>query len=144
MNITEIKNDKTDFHVKVTIPSKEISSEIEKELAKLAKDAKIDGFRVGKVPTSFLEKKYGASLRAEAVKNKIVKAIGDITKDKNLRVLMDPEVEDIIDEENKDLEFIIKYQLFPEITIPDFKSISIEKPILELKKKKRKENVTSI
>jgi len=135
MNITEIKNDKTDFHVKVTIPSKEISSEIEKELAKLAKDAKIDGFRVGKVPTSFLEKKYGASLRAEAVKNKIVKAIGDITKDKNLRVLMDPEVEDIIDEENKDLEFIIKYQLFPEITIPDFKSISIEKPILELKDK---------
>jgi len=135
MNITEIKNDKTDFHVKVTIPSKEISSEIEKELDKLAKDAKIDGFRVGKVPTSFLEKKYGASLRAEAVKNKIVKAIGDITKDKNLRVLMDPEVEDIIDEENKDLEFIIKYQLFPEITIPDFKSISIEKPILELKDK---------
>ena len=65
MNITEIKNDKTDFHVKVTIPSKEISSEIEKELAKLAKDAKIDGFRVGKVPTSFLEKKYGASLRAD-------------------------------------------------------------------------------
>ena len=48
---------------------------------------------------------------------------------------MDPEVEDIIDEENKDLEFTLKYQLFPEITMPDFKSISIEKPILELKDK---------
>ena len=42
MNITEIKNDKTDFHVKVTIPSKEISSEIEKELARLAKIPLLD------------------------------------------------------------------------------------------------------
>ena len=57
MNITEIKNDKTDLHLKVNIPSKEISAEIEKELARLSKDAKIDGFRVGKVPTSFLKKK---------------------------------------------------------------------------------------
>lgn len=144
MNITEIKNDKSDFHVKVTIPSKEISSEIEKELARLAKDAKIDGFRVGKVPTSFLEKKYGASLRAKAVKNKIVKAIGEITKDKNLRVLMDPEVEDIIDEENKDLEFTVKYQLFPEITMPDFKNISIEKPILDLKDKDIDEQIEKL
>jgi len=121
MNITEIKNDKTDLHLKVNIPSKEISAEIEKELARLSKDAKIDGFRVGKVPTSFLKKKYGDSLRAEAVKNKIVKAIGDITKDRNLRVLMEPEIEDIIDEESKDLEFTLKYQLFPEVIIPDFK-----------------------
>ncbi|WPX98645.1 Trigger factor [Candidatus Megaera polyxenophila] len=135
MNITEIKNDKTDLHLKVNIPSKEISAEIEKELARLSKDAKIDGFRVGKVPTSFLKKKYGDSLRAEAVKNKIVKAIGDITKDRNLRVLMEPEIEDIIDEESKDLEFTLKYQLFPEITIPDFKNIAIEKPVLELKDK---------
>ena len=45
------------------------------------------------------KKKYGDSLRAEAVKNKILKAIGDITKDRNLRVLMEPEIEDIIDEE---------------------------------------------
>ncbi len=135
MKITEIKNDDTDLHVRVTIPSKEVASEVDKELAKLAKDAKIDGFRVGKVPTSFLKKKYGISLRADAVRNKIIKAIGDITKDKNLRAIGDPEVDDIKNEENKDLEFTLKYQLLPEITMPDFKKISIEKPVLELKDK---------
>jgi trigger factor len=135
MKITEIKNANTDLHLRVTIPSKDLSSEVDRELAKLAKSAKIDGFRVGKVPTSFLKKKYGISLRADAVRNKIVKAISDITKDRKLRVFTDPEIEDIKNEENKDLEFTLKYQLIPEVTMPDFKKISIEKPVLELKDK---------
>lgn len=135
MKTTELKNDSTDFHVKVTIPAKEIASEIEKELAKLAKTAKLDGFRVGKVPASVLQKKYGLALRSDAVKNKIMKAMSDIAKDKDLRILMDPEVSDLKSEENKDLEFTLKYQLLPEISMPDFKKIAIEKPILEVKDK---------
>ncbi len=135
MNITEIKNDKTDFHAKVIIPSKEISSEIDKELSKLAKSAKIDGFRVGRAPISFLRKKYELSLRTDVVRGQIVKAISDVTKDRNLRVFTDPEVDEIKNEENKDLEFTLKYQLLPEITMPDFKKISIEKPVLDLKDK---------
>ncbi|MFK7968350.1 MAG: trigger factor [Rickettsiaceae bacterium] len=135
MKITEIKNDNTDLHVRVTIPSQEVSTEVDQELTKLSKSAKIDGFRVGKVPISFLKKKYDVSLRADAVKNKIIKTISDLTKDRNLKIATDPEVEDIKNEENKDLEFTLKYQLLPEVNMPDFKKISIEKPILELKDK---------
>ena len=57
--------------------------------------------------------------------------IKDITKDKNLRVLMDPEVTDLKNEIGSDLEYVLKYQLLPEITMPNFKNITVEKPILE-------------
>lgn len=135
MNITELKNDSTSFHVKVTISAKDLGAEIEKELAKLSKTAKMDGFRAGKVPPTVLKKKYGLALRTDAVRNKISKAMDDITKDKNLRIVMDPELTDIVNEENKDLEFTLKYHLLPEIKMPDFKKISLEKPVLELKDK---------
>ena len=135
MNITEIKNDNDDFHVKVIIPAAKINSEVEKELAKIAKTVKIDGFRAGKVPLPFLKKKYGLSVRSDAVKNSIIKAMSDVTKDKNLRTFSEPDVADIKNEEGKDLEFTLKYQLLPEISMPDFKKISIEKPILKIEDK---------
>ncbi len=133
MNITELKKTSTDLHVKVNVPVKDIELDIEKELKDLTKTARIDGFRVGKVPASILKKKYGASLRADVVKNKITNAINEVVKDKNLRILTEPEIDDLKNEENKDLEFILKYQLIPEIPMPDFTKISIEKPVLELK-----------
>jgi trigger factor len=144
MNITELKHDTTDFHVKVTVPAKEISAETEKELGKLAKTAKLDGFRVGKVPASVLQKKYGHALRSDAVKNKIMQAMKDVVKDKNLRILTDPEVDDLKNEEGKSLEFTLKYQLLPEIPMPDFKKISIEKPVLEIKDKQIDEQMEKL
>ena len=57
MKIVELKKDKTEFHVKVTIPAKDITSLVDNELAKIAKTAKMDGFRVGKVPSKILKKK---------------------------------------------------------------------------------------
>ena len=144
MDITEIKNNDTEFHVRVTIPVKEVNSKVEQELANMARTAKIDGFRIGKVPVSFLKKKYGASIRADVVKNKVVKAINEIKNNKNLRVLLDPEIDNITNEESKDLAFTLKYQLLPEITIPEFKKISIEKPILELKDKDIDEQLESL
>lgn len=135
MKITELKNDATNFHAKVVIPSKEIDVEVEKELAKLAKTAKLDGFRVGKVPASVLKKKYSEHLRVDAVRNTIVKAIGNVSKNQNLRTITDPEVDDLKNEEGKDLEFVLKYELLPEIPMPDFKTITIERPVLEVQDK---------
>lgn len=135
MKINEIKNNSTDLHIRVTIPFQEISYEINQELDKLAKNAKVDGFRVGKVPIILLQKKYGNSLHEEAVRNKIIKAISDIKKDRSLKVFIEPKIEDIKNEENKDLEFTIKYQLLPNINMLDLKKVSIDKPVLNLEDK---------
>ena len=144
MKITEIKNDNNDLHLRVTILLEELSSEVDLELAKLSKTAKIDGFRVGKVPISFLKKKYAVSLRAEAANRKIVKAISDVTKDRNLRSFTDPDIEDVKNEDGGDLEFTLKFQLIPEISMPDFKKISIEKPVFDLKDKDLDEQIEKL
>lgn len=135
MKIVELKKDKTEFHVKVTIPAKDITSLVDNELAKIAKTAKMDGFRVGKVPSKILKKKYSASIKSDITRDKINYAINDCIKKHNLNIAIDPDISDVVNEEGKDLEFTLKFELLPEISLPDFKKISIERPELDVTKK---------
>lgn len=135
MKITELKNSKTEYHATITFPEKEVSELVAKELAVVAKTAKMNGFRVGKVPAAVLKKKYLSSVQADIARNKINSTIDEIIKKNNLNISMDPAIENLINEEGKALEFTLKFELLPEIKMPDFKKISIEKAKLEVSKK---------
>lgn len=144
MNIAELKNDKTEFHAKVTIPVNSITGEIDQELKGIAKTAKMDGFRVGKVPTHILKKKYTSSIRADIVRKKINSTIDELIKKNNLNVAMDPAIEDLENEDDKDLAFTLKFELLPEIKLPEFKKIAIEKPVMEVSEKDINEQINRI
>ena len=144
MNIAELKNDKTEFHAKVTIPVNSITGEIDQELKGIAKTAKMDGFRVGKVPTHILKKKYASSIRADIVRKKINSTIDELIKKNNLNIAMDPAIEDLENEDDKDLAFTLKFELLPEIKLPEFKKIAIEKPVMKVSEKDINEQINRI
>ena len=144
MSIAELKNDKTEFHAKVTIPVHHITSEIDKELKDIAKTAKMDGFRAGKVPTHILKKKYASSIRADIVRKKINSTIDELIKKNNLNIAIDPVIEDLENEDDKDLAFTLKFELLPEIKLPEFKKITIEKPVMEVTEKDIDEQINRI
>lgn len=130
MQVTELKNEGLDFEVKVVLPSAKISDEIQKELSNLAKRAKLDGFRVGKAPASIVSKKYGPSVRSDVVQKEISHAVQHVLAEHKIKPFGEPRLEDLRNEENKDLEFILKFELLPDIQLPDFKGISITRPRL--------------
>lgn len=144
MKIEELKNNKTEFHAKVTIPEKGITAEIDKELKEVAKTAKMDGFRVGKVPAHILKKKYAPSMKADIVRKKVNSSIDELIEKNKLNIAMDPAIEDLKNEDGKDLEFTLKFELLPEIKLPEFKKISIEKPKLEVSEKDINEQIDRI
>ena len=135
MIISELKKDKTEFHAKVTISIHDISQQIDTELANVAKTAKMDGFRVGKVPLTVLRKKYVPTIRNGIARDKIDAATKQIIKDNKLNIAFDPAIDDFKNEDDQDIEFVLKFELLPVITLPDFKKISIEKPVLDVSKK---------
>ena len=135
MIISELKKDKTEFHAKVTISIHDISQQIDTELAIVAKTAKMDGFRVGKVPLTVLRKKYVPTIRNGIARDKIDAATKQIIKDNKLNIAFDPAIDDFKNEDDQDIEFVLKFELLPVITLPDFKKISIEKPVLDVSKK---------
>ncbi|NRB10161.1 MAG: trigger factor [Rickettsiaceae bacterium] len=135
MSITELKKDDIEYHIKVKIPAKEVTKEVDKKLADAKGTLSIPGFRKGKVPDKVLKKKYGEATRADIVKDKIMETINKVTEEKKLRTVANPDVEDVVNEEDKDVEFTLKFELNPEIKMPNFKQIAIEKPVLNVNDK---------
>lgn len=133
MQVTELKNEGLDFEVKVVLPSSKIANEVQKELASLAKKVKLDGFRVGKVPISIVNKKYKQSVRSDVVNHEINHAVQHVIKDHKLKTVGDPQLENLRNEENEDIEFTLKFELLPDIELPDFKKIKIIHPKLVIK-----------
>ncbi|MDR0773878.1 MAG: trigger factor [Rickettsia sp.] len=133
MQVTELKNEGLDFEVKVVLPSSKIANEVQKELASLAKKVKLDGFRVGKVPISIVNKKYKQSVRSDVVNHEINHAVQHVIKDHKLKTVGDPQLENLRNEENEDIECTLKFELLPDIELPDFKKIKIIYPKLVIK-----------
>ncbi|MBP7189672.1 MAG: trigger factor [Rickettsiaceae bacterium] len=134
MKFTETKNEGLERHFKVTIPSKDIDTKTNKELAEIAKTAKLPGFRVGKVPVSIIQKKYGESVRMDVISSEARVAVGSVIKDNKLDLVGQPIIEDVKSEPGKDVEFSLKCYIMPKITMPDFKKIKITKPTLDITK----------
>ncbi|QMU99372.1 trigger factor [Borrelia sp. A-FGy1] len=93
---------------------------------------KIQGFRVGKVPFSIIEKKYSSNLKALTVQKIIHRSLEDFFKDavyKPLSYATPQILGDKLDIDfDKDFEFTVLYEAYPEFENPDISNILIEMP----------------
>ncbi|ADE30418.1 trigger factor [Rickettsia prowazekii] len=130
MGIIVLKNEGLNFHARISTPLSEIDDDIQKELLDLTKKVKVAGFRAGKVPVSIVKKKYGTSVRHDIIEKRINNLVNHIIKEYNLNIIGRPKIEELQNEPDKDLEFTVKIELLPKITIPDLKKISLDRPKL--------------
>ncbi|HJD63441.1 MAG TPA: trigger factor [Rickettsia endosymbiont of Sericostoma sp.] len=130
MQVTELKNEDLNFEVKVVLPSSKIANQVQKELDNLSKKVKLNGFRAGKVPINIVNQKYKQSVRSDVVSHEINHAVQHIIKDHKLKTVGNPQLGDLCDKDNEDLEFTLKFELLPNIELPDFKKIKITYPKL--------------
>ncbi|AAU04284.1 trigger factor [Rickettsia typhi] len=135
MGIIVLKNEGLNFHARISTPLSEIDYDIQKELLDLTKKVKVAGFRVGKVPISIVKKKYGISIRNDIIEKRINNLVNHVIKEYNLNIIGRPKIEELQNEPDKALEFTVKIELLPKITIPDLKKISLDRPKLAVNSK---------
>ncbi|WP_341787239.1 trigger factor [Rickettsia endosymbiont of Cantharis rufa] len=144
MGITILKNEGLDFYAKISTPLSEIDDDIQKELLDLTKKVKIAGFRAGKVPVSIVKKKYGTSVRNDIIERRINHSVNHVIKEHNLNIIGRPKIEELQNEPDKALEFTVKIELLPRVTIPDLKKIEINRPKLEVSPKDVEEQLEKL
>ena len=66
-----INDTDTELKISVVIANEEYQKQYNSELASIAKTAKFDGFRQGKVPSSVIKKKYDAQCHQKSISNLI-------------------------------------------------------------------------
>lgn len=108
----------------------DIDREVEQQLKRIAKNAKMAGFRPGKVPMKMVAQMHGGEARSEAVGAAIDKAFGEMVRAQNLRIAGQPRVEPKKAADESKLEFTAIFEVYPEFQIAEVTGKAIEKSVL--------------
>ncbi len=108
----------------------DIEGEVGQQLKRIAKTAKLAGFRPGKVPMKMVEQMYGDKARSDALGAAIEKAFGLMVREQKLRVAGQPRIEPKAGSNESQMEFTAIFEVFPEFTVAEITDRSIEKSVL--------------
>jgi trigger factor len=113
--------------VSFTVPADEFQAELRAILTQAGRQARIKGFRPGKVPANVVERLHGTEARREARQRFVQKAYDQAMKENELRPLAHPRV-DIESESAPDADFALEFEvnLRPKIELSGYKGLAIE------------------
>ena len=100
----------------VSVPVDEYDSKFKSKINNIKGQAKLDGFRKGKVPNDVLEKRYGPSIHADVVNELIQKSYPEALKENNIRPASAPEVALESEDPKKPISYSATFEIFPEIS----------------------------
>ena len=128
MQIKETANDGLKRAYTITLTAKEIDGRVDAEVAKIAPQVKMPGFRPGKVPANLVRKMHGEQLHAQSLNDMIRESVDKVMADNELRPAMQPKVElNEGYEEGKDAEISVELEILPEVEAPSTDGLEIER-----------------
>jgi trigger factor len=127
MQVTETLSEGLKRSFAITVPAADIEDKRTKRLTELGKTVKLPGFRPGKVPMAVVRQRFGTAVMSEVLEESVNTATQQVLTDRGLRAATSPKVDVTSLDEAKDLEFTVELELLPEITMPDFASLSLSR-----------------
>lgn len=116
----------------VQVPAERIDGEVESRLQSLARTARIDGFRPGKVPVSVVKQKFGRQVREEVTSELMNATLQEALAQENLRPAAEPALQSSNSGAGDALEFVATFEVFPEFDPVVPTDIAVEKPVVEI------------
>lgn len=112
--------------VDLSVPLADVEKEVETRLKRLARTAKMPGFRPGKVPMPMLARNYGPEVRMDVLNAKIGDALEKAVAESKLRLAGSPTVEPKTEGVADDVvAFTATFEVYPEVAIPDLSALEI-------------------
>jgi len=119
--------------ITVVVPMQPIIDEVNQRINRIARTAKLAGFRPGKVPLRMVEQQYGAQVRDEVLSSTVERTFTDAIEENKLRVAGFPDIQHKpFGEVVETFEYTATFEIFPEVVIGDLSKVKIERPTLEL------------
>ena len=112
--------------LEIEIPVEDWSKEAEKMAQEFAKVARVPGFRPGRVPITVIKQRFRQEIRAELLKEMLPKVIDEATKEKNITLITQPEVKDLVFENDKPITFKADFEILPTLALENYKGLKAE------------------
>lgn len=116
----------------VSVPADQIEKAMQPRLAKLAKTAKLPGFRAGKIPAGVIAKQYGAAVRGETIEELLDSSLRAALQQENLQPAAMPVIQSLKADPGMPLEYSVTFEIYPEVQLKSLAGVTIEKLIVPI------------
>ncbi|UCC23897.1 MAG: trigger factor [Gemmatimonadales bacterium] len=116
----------------VKVPAGAVTEERAKIAQKLAGRMKLPGFRSGKIPSSVVEKRFGASLNREVLDQVVGDAYKQALAMRDLKPISEGEIQELNWEPEQDLVFSISFDVEPAIELSRISGFKAQRPKVEV------------
>tara|TARA_R110002096_G_scaffold40688_3_gene110343 strand:+ start:2925 stop:4262 length:1338 start_codon:yes stop_codon:yes gene_type:complete len=132
MNISVERLPECKARLSAEIPAETVASTRKQIVATYAQQAKVPGFRAGKIPSSVIEKRYGAEIEGELKDRLARSAYGEAHQKEGLAILGIAQVER--DQFEADGSYLLAVEVItePEVEVADYKEIPVEVQKMEV------------
>ncbi len=128
MNIVVEKQPKCVATLRVEIPADKVNGERDQIVRGYASKARVPGFRPGKAPRAVVEKRFHKEIADELNGALFNEAYDEAMKQESLHVLDFGVPEDVTTHANGSITFVSKLTLAPEVTLPEYKGVTVTVP----------------
>jgi len=112
--------------VDLSVSVADVEKEVQAQLKRVARTAKVPGFRPGKAPLAMLERSHGPGIRYDVINGQVGRAFEQAVDGAKLRVAgaptLEPKTENAADDV---LAFTATFEVYPEVTVPDLAALAV-------------------
>jgi trigger factor len=118
--------------VAVEIPSDVVDAQIDRVTRSYSRQARIPGFRPGKVPPNLIRKRFREQILHDVAHDLIPRAIDDALRERGLEPVDTPDVKDVSLDEGQALTFTATFETVPPIDPGTLETILLRRPAVTL------------
>ncbi len=116
----------TEKKIDVVIPAGTVRLEREGIVRKLKRNAKVDGFRKGKVPDSEIQKRFAGDIKEELISNLISNSFSDALKEVSVSPVSRPAITPGDIYEEKEFSYSAVFDVLPDFELPVYKGLELK------------------
>lgn len=116
----------------VEAPAEQVSKVYAKTIKRYQKQARIPGFRPGKVPEVTIRNRFARELRQEVMEALVNDRFRAAVEEQNLQPLSQPQVTELNLVDGQPLRFRAEFEIAPEIDVTGYQEVTVEKPTTTL------------
>jgi trigger factor len=120
-------------NVVAEVPCEQVEEQMNQLARKYAQQAKVPGFRPGKVPLNIIRQRYGADLKNDATQEIISRTWKQAVQERSLEPITEPVVEKVEAEPGAPLKFVLSFEVMPALEITDYKGVTVVSLPVEIK-----------
>lgn len=114
--------------VAVEVPADEVARAYKSVVKRYQKQARIPGFRAGKVPETLIRSRFADSIRQDVVESVLPEHFRTAIEAQGLRPISQPQVTDLKLEDGQPLAFKAAFEVMPEFSVDGYEQVTMEKP----------------